>query len=279
MVPLVNSQFLAAPFAGAAAGVPGAVHICMPTPILSILMPALAKRRLMRGKLEQSLRKQMTPETELLINEDNGEKSSGTKRNELIAKSTGRYFCFVDDDDAVSNDYVPSILNECRVGVDVITFQLKRLNAIQEFSITYHDRQKLPYGVVGMMANHLCAWRRDIGTLVAFPDTGYNDDCFWYKPLVYSGLVKVERIIHRILYIYQYNPNITANQTADKREQSLKMAGQGLECFKRGGEIFVACSDIATTREQSEIQVRDKNNRVLTLERNKLSPYYVLRVV
>ena len=68
-------------------------------------------------------------------------------------------------------------------------------------------------GKVGMMANHLCAWRREVGSAVSFPSNlGYNDDVFWYKPLLASGLVRSEEHVTRVLYVYRFHPARTVNE-------------------------------------------------------------------
>ncbi len=47
---------------------------------------------------------------------------TGTKRNQLIEQTQSDYLTFIDDDDAVSSDYVSSILEAMQSNPDVITF-------------------------------------------------------------------------------------------------------------------------------------------------------------
>ena len=71
---------------------------------LSILIPTLFSRKEKFCNLMTILSSQANDEVEVVINRDNGEKSIGEKRNELLKEATGEYVCFVDDDDMVDDD-------------------------------------------------------------------------------------------------------------------------------------------------------------------------------
>ena len=190
---------------------------------LSILIPALVSRRRLRRPLEASLARQSSEfdDVEVLLDEDDGRLPSGEKRNRLIRRCRGEYFAFVDDDDTVASDYVERLRTGCATGADVVSFWVRRTDPtrptqIHAFSIHYQDRQPLSHGKRGMMANHLCAWRREVGGAVCFPpNLGYNDDVFWYKPLLAAGIVTSEEHISRVLYHYRFHPARTIN---DRRE-------------------------------------------------------------
>jgi len=84
---------------------------------LSILIPTLHERRQKLFVLKQKLMMLARPygdEIEILINEDNGEKSTGVKRNELIDLAKGRMSAFIDDDDDVPHYYFDSIFKAIR---------------------------------------------------------------------------------------------------------------------------------------------------------------------
>ena len=46
---------------------------------------------------------------EIIINEDDGTKSVGQKRNEVLDKAKGKYISFIDDDDIVQSCYLSKI--------------------------------------------------------------------------------------------------------------------------------------------------------------------------
>ena len=254
---------------------------------LSILIPALASRRLMRRRLEASLLAQSRAfdDVEVLVEKDDGRLPSGEKRNRLIQRSRGEYFAFVDDDDLVQSEYIPELRAGCRTGADVVSFWVRRTDptrptSIQAFSIHYQDKQRLADGKLGMMANHLCAWRRDVGSAVSFPaNLGYNDDVFWYKPLLASGLVTTEAHLARVLYTYRFHPARTVNERRAVKRATYRWAGRGIECFRRGDEILIAARNIDRIGGRAVIPVRDRLGRMERVRRSELKRFYVCKAV
>jgi len=234
---------------------------------LSILMVALRNRRQLRKQVEIPLRSQVSRyrDVEFLIDEDNGRHTSGHKRNRLVQRSTGEYFSFVDDDDLVANDYVERLYKGCLTGVPVVTFWLERIGndrprQVHDLSIRYHDKQRLPNGHIGMSANHLCAWRRDIGTMVQFADNlGYNDDRFWYTPLLASGLANTEHRISKVLYTYRFHLLQTVNQQGAIVRHTYHWAKGGVECFWQGDEIVIAVAGRHQLGNKPTLWVRDRH--------------------
>ena len=253
---------------------------------LSILVPALRSRRAMRKQLEAVLLPQVAQhrDVELLVEEDNGRLPSGEKRNRLIRRSTGQYFCFVDDDDLVTGDYVRLIRESCLSNADVISFWIERTGndrprQVHRLSIRYRDAQRLTDGELGMAANHLCAWRRDLATAVAFPPhLGYNDDVFWYAPLLASGLVRTEHHVPQILYRYRYDRSNTVNQRAESMRNTYRWAAGGVECFRSpDGQIVLALAGRRKMPAGSTIRVRDRHNRIRDWPRNELRRFCTVR--
>lgn len=81
--------------------------------ILSILICSLEERFHSFSRLYEKLQKQSEPYKELIeirFQKDNGEMSTGEKRNLLLSRAEGKYICFVDDDDDISDDYISSII-------------------------------------------------------------------------------------------------------------------------------------------------------------------------
>jgi glycosyltransferase involved in cell wall biosynthesis len=74
--------------------------------------------------LISSIEKQITGKAvELLILSDNAKRPVGTKRNDLLNISKGKYVCFIDDDDRISETYVDDILQEIiNWSPDVVVF-------------------------------------------------------------------------------------------------------------------------------------------------------------
>jgi len=213
---------------------------------------------------------------EILVCLDDGKRTSGDKRNELMRRTTGEYVCFVDDDDWVSPNYVSSLASGCKSGADVVSFSLKFTNPGRKdeyWRFGLHEN----YRDLGLMCvNHLCAWKRSLAEKVAWsPDLGYRDDHLWFQPLFASGLVRTCYQIDDVLYHYQYDSNVSVNQKNDLIVFSQRHFGSGVSCFMDGeGRIFVQVprssilypkkvvpSDLIVVRDQNlEVSVRNKRS-------------------
>jgi len=247
--------------------------------ILSILIPVLKQRS---QETVACLKKQATRfnDVEVLTEADFGEKTSGTKRNLLTARAKGTYICFVDDDDSVSSDFVYDLRKACALGLDVVTFELEQNTNgksfhRQAFGVRYQDQQTVG-DIVLMKANHLCAWRKEIATKVAWDENlGYGDDQLWYKPLIDSGIILTEYHINKILYHYNHKSEVTANQTKERILFSKQLYKEGVECFVVEDEILIATTGIYITKQLNSLPVRDKHNQVRMLTRGRQQSYVV----
>lgn len=205
---------------------------------ISILMCALESRRPIRARLEASLRRQCAGrDAELLIEEDDGRTPSGAKRNALTARARGSHIAFVDDDDAVAYNYVEALLSAC-AAADVVTFDLTYMRPdagpqVWSFGTRHLDRTRLPHNKIGMSANHLCAWRREVAAAVPWvPTLSYMDDVVWYRGVMASRLAKSEAHVDQSLYIYRWHPATTANQTRDRIRQTHEWAAGGVNYYR-----------------------------------------------
>ena len=179
-----------------------------------------------------------------------------------MQSARGEYVTFVDDDDFVSPDYVAVLMSAINHGrcqeqrdsltcsvtcaqPDVITFDLERVapgkrTRRMEFRTYHGDHVGLPRGHIGMAANHLCAWRRSLAARVGFiPWLGYNDDVFWYTPLLASGLARYEHHVPEVLYQYRWNSQTTANQARQFVEFTHRWAAGGINAYRWGTSIML----------------------------------------
>lgn len=93
--------------------------------LMSICICSLEPRSYMLSDLTASLYRQIDEanlrgKVEVLIEVDNGQIPIGTKRNLLVNRARGKYVCFVDDDDCVSDRYVELLAAACREGLDCV---------------------------------------------------------------------------------------------------------------------------------------------------------------
>jgi hypothetical protein len=191
--------------------------------LLSVVTPTIPRRALQLAKLSVDLNDSIFAagaegKVEHLILDDRpGERvlTVGEKRDRLIREARGKYVAFVDDDDAISLDYVGSILAAAEGDPDVITFlqeaSIDGAKGVIEFRLGNRNE---PFragsaGVIRRNAWHVCAWRRELAILSRFPAINYGEDWAWARPLCeLEGLREVH--VPRVLHYYVHSAESTA---------------------------------------------------------------------
>lgn len=188
---------------------------------LSILIPTLASRQdqcltLVDKLLDQVEYNNLVGQVEIITQYDQGEKSIGTKRNELIQKAKGEYVCFIDDDDDISKDYVIRLMEGIAKGVDccslkgVITWDGTNPE-IFEHSIRYSEWKTNTIGATDVRyeryINHLNCVKKSIAYEIKYNEINFGEDKMWSEELQKSGLIKTEHYIDTVLYHYLFKTN------------------------------------------------------------------------
>lgn len=162
---------------------------------------------------------------EILVLLDNRSKSIAEKRNDLLQAARGKYIAFLDDDDAISKEYMSKILAAIDEydGVDCISFnQWCSINGEPmnvEFGIgnphghLWRDEDGF-LGDIKRPPYHMCVWRREIAQSETFnPVYGANgqssEDIDWLMRLYPK--VQTEYHIPDALHGYIYNSQTTAS--------------------------------------------------------------------
>jgi glycosyltransferase involved in cell wall biosynthesis len=181
---------------------------------LSVLVPSLTQRLSIFLELLKVLQPQITDEVELLINADNGKKSIGQKRNELLESAKGKYVAFVDDDDLVSENYVSLILDAVKNDCDVVGMHLlmtRRGNPDTE-ERTYHslkyrtwydepDPDRKGKKRYFRNPNHLNPVKREFAIQIKYPTINHGEDLSYSKRLL--PLLNTESYIEQPIYYYR----------------------------------------------------------------------------
>ena len=184
--------------------------------IWSILICTLEERKATFDKISQKLMKQiydlgLQDKIEILFFCDNRENPVYYKRNSLLNAASGKYTCFIDDDDDVSDDYIKTIYSkllrdpDCVSLMGIMTIDGKDPKTFIH-SIKYHDWFESK-GIYYRPPNHLNPIRRIIGVQFVFPNRYPGEDKGWSMQIEESGLAKKEEAINKPYYFYLCSHN------------------------------------------------------------------------
>ena len=177
--------------------------------ILSILICSLFSRKEKLASLLENLDSQITNDVEILINIDKKEKSTGQKRNELVAQAKGKYIVFIDDDDVVPDYYIQEMLKACLSdmdciaingimttdGKDEIAWRLSKDNP----NITITENGK---NIYLRKTNHITAVKREHAIKAPFPNKSNAEDKAYSDAV--NVFLKTEYTIALPMYHYVY---------------------------------------------------------------------------
>jgi glycosyltransferase involved in cell wall biosynthesis len=168
---------------------------------------------------------------EILVLLDNKSKSISEKRNDLLQMARGKYIAFLDDDDAVSKDYMSAILKAIDENdVDCISFNqwcsLDGEPMDVEFGIgnphghLWRDDEGF-LGDIKRPPYHMCLWRREIAITEAFNSVyGANgqstEDIDWLMRLYPK--IQTEHHIPDALHGYIYNSKTTESLVPQEQQ-------------------------------------------------------------
>lgn len=184
-------------------------------PTLSICICSLWSRAGMLASLLRNLEEQANAfpgQVELLVEADNGEMPTGTKRNILYQKAIGKYVASVDDDDEPAPYYIGEILKAAASDPDAIamngtmttdggqpaTWDISRLNP---YATTWRTGRKAHYL---RYHNHLSPIRREIALRFPFPDQYQREDYEFATALHKARAIKTEIKVQKPMYHYRY---------------------------------------------------------------------------
>jgi len=188
----------------------------MTTPLLTIMLPTTIDRRLCFYHLLENILHQVneechnTGEVEILIDEDNKQKSIGKKRQDLLEKATGTWVVGIDSDDQIATDYIESIINELRrnPNIDHVGFYencvIDGAKSKSIFSIRHQswDENKEGFDHI-RCANPKSVIRRTKALQVGFEDSRFGEDRIFSEKV--TPLLETEVFIKKDLYYYIYN--------------------------------------------------------------------------
>jgi glycosyltransferase involved in cell wall biosynthesis len=192
--------------------------------LLSVLILTLPTRidsysNLIKRLNKQVLYNNLIDTVQILTFCDTKEISVGEKRNILLNKSCGKYVCFIDDDDVISDDYLIKLISGINSGADVVTFcgdyVENTLRTPFSISMVHRGNYNEP-NIFYRLPNHLCPVKREIALSSLFTDKNFGEDSDYAERI--NKQIKNEFHIQEKLYFYMYdsntsqtNPNNTLN--------------------------------------------------------------------
>jgi glycosyltransferase involved in cell wall biosynthesis len=176
---------------------------------LSILTVTMDSRQAVFQNLARVLRAQSNSNVEMLANSDNGIKSIGQKRNELLQAAKGDYVVFVDDDDMVSPFYTYGILEALKSNPDCCGIEgiitLKNIGPKKFIhSVQYQDWYEKD-DIYYRCPNHLNPIKREIALDTMFTNKSWQEDKDFSEAL--KGKLKTEVYIKGPIYFYYPSGN------------------------------------------------------------------------
>lgn len=182
---------------------------------LAILIPTLEVREDLFHRVSTEIFMQIgkanTKDVIVAVNRDEGQNSTGVKRNELIQKaieSGSDYIAFVDDDDMVGPTYIQRGLEVMASGMDCgelwgdIYWNGKKGKPFHH-SIEHKEwweDDKFYY----RCPNHLNFMKLDVVKDFKFPDQNFGEDGQWSMAIKEAGVLKTQYPIPEVIYHY-YN--------------------------------------------------------------------------
>lgn len=149
-------------------------------------------------------------EVEIITLEDDGQMTTGQKRQMLLESAEGKYIVFVDDDDEVPNYYVVEILEAAKSNADCFAIngimttdgyrQMKWYLSKDNPNITVFENGSEVYL---RTTNHITGVKRELALQAGFPDKSNAEDKAYLEKL--NPLLKTEHTIERPMYHYKFS--------------------------------------------------------------------------
>ena len=189
--------------------------------VLTIGIPSLNERKESLNELltffdsitsEENIKKS---KVEVIVNIDDGEKTVGQKRNEILEQAKGKFVCYVDDDDKVDEEYINLIIKtiEENPDLDCIGFTgMYYVNGEPTMLFKHAKEYGGHYKKEGIQyrpVNHLNPVRTELAKQIGFPEKNFGEDSDYCDRLLESGLVKNEVILDKVMYHYLWNSELT----------------------------------------------------------------------
>lgn len=186
----------------------------MTSPLLTIMLPTTIDRRNTFYPLLEEIKRQISKckyddIVEVVIDEDNKEKSIGKKRQDLLERARGKYVVGIDSDDWIAEDYLDCIITSLKENpsIDHVGFledcDIDGDKSISIFSIRnkFWAENQDGYDHI-RCANPKSVILREKALQVGYEDSRYGEDRVFSEAI--TSLLTSEIFIEEPLYLYRY---------------------------------------------------------------------------
>lgn len=205
---------------------------------ISILIPTMKHREPLFAQVLAEIKKQATQcpqiRTEILWESDNGEMTLGQKRNVLMDRCSGKYHCFIDDDDVLAPDYLKTFVPMIASGIDYdcasfvgAHYRVGQFTKLFHHSMTYSEWAETPERYIRTISP-MNLIKTDIVRQVRYKDIRNTEDHEFSKRLMASGLLKTEYEINPNHPIYHYIDGVKA----DREKWKYEWQGEYIRLYK-----------------------------------------------
>lgn len=173
-----------------------------------ILIPHIPHRHEQLIELLDVLAEQMQPGVEVLIYSDNLEVDYAAKCQTLAEAATADYISFLSNDDSVSPNFIPKIMEALEQNPDYVGFRCRyTIDGIRQQPLIHslrYDGWVNNLELIYRDLTHFNPIRRDLALQVTFQGHLYADR-HWADALRALGCVKTEVFIDEEMHYYQWS--------------------------------------------------------------------------
>lgn len=205
---------------------------------ISILIPTMSARNRLFQQVLAEIKRQAAEcseiRTEILWEQDNGELTLGQKRNVLVDRCSGKYHCFIDDDDVLAPDYLKTFVPMITSGIeyDCASFVGAHYNKGKFNKLFYHSLEYTEWAESTerfiRTVSPMNMIKTDIVRQVRYKDIRNTEDHEFSKRLMKSGLLKTEYKINPNRPIYHYIDGVKH----DREEWKYEWNGEYIRLYK-----------------------------------------------
>lgn len=205
---------------------------------ISILIPTMKPRERLFRQVLAEIQKQAAEcphiRTEILWESDNGELTLGQKRNVLMDRCSGKYHCFIDDDDVLARDYLKTFVPMITSGIDYdcasfvgAHYHMGTFNKLFHHSLKYPEWAETADRYIRTISP-MNLIKTDIVRQVRYKDIRNTEDHEFSKRLMASGLLHTEYEINPNYPIYHYVDGVKG----DREKWKYEWVGDRIRLYK-----------------------------------------------